>query len=1401
MRIVNFLFAILLFQLGYAQCPTPEISGDFYGCSGDLLSISVDTFDNNNTYMWTVSPGATIIAPVNGNTFVLLPDTTDGTFVLTLTETEPGGCSVSVTQDLVIEEPHTMICDDNLNVSLNESCFIDITADIMLENNPYPNGSYTVVVIDEEGDTVSANVNGFGFIGQELTVSVTHDCSENSCWGNITVEDKIAPVFDCPDDITVSCFDDSPIVNPPATDNCANAVTVTKILDQLNAEDCNGNISGIRTLRYIAEDPFGNKSDVCEFTVSYEFEDIDSVVWPRNYDGVDLMALSCDNDPQWDDNGDGYPNVEETGRPTLEGFELFLNNGLCKINATYSDDTLDICPSSFKLLRNWTVLDWCTGRVSMHIQIIKVLDEFGPIVVCAPDFDQEVYTRPYECLGDYPVPAPLVTFECSDSTFYTVEYLLANSQGQAPQGDDIIYVSDNVVSDGNGGYIIEDLPKGLTWLKYTITDQCENSTECFSELYIEDNVPPIPVCDQNTVVGLTTVDFAQVYANTFDDGSYDNCGDVYFEVRRMQAGCGEGTSFDESAIFCCDDVGKTLQVELRVWDDANCNGIYGDEIDVYVDSNNDGIIGNQGDRFVRRVADNSNTCMVNVQVQDKANPVIECPPNITVDCLDPTDEASTGGPATATDNCPGVIVELVNENDNIDQCRVGRITRVYAARDKSGLVADCSYTVTVRNLTPFTGSNINWNTVPNRELYGCMDVDTHPDQTGYPTWSADACASVGATYKDEFFSVQDSFCAKIFREWTVIDWCTFDENQNLGIWTYTQVIKLNNDVAPEFDNCRDVVECAFNDNCTGDIDLLMIATDDCTDSIDLDYIYTIDIDNDGSIDRPGGSFDLSGNYPVGEHKIIIEVSDGCRNYDECEFILTVEDCKEPTPYCLTEITTVIMPSTEMIDIWASDFDNGSFDNCTEHEDLLFSFSANTNDTQAIFDCDDLGVNDLEMWVTDEEGNQDFCQIQVRIQANDTVCGGTNRIAGFIQTIDQESISGVNVTLNDLTLNESTVSITDDSGLYEFYGVKSDSEYSISPVVDEEYMNGVSTLDLVLIQRHILGIDEFESPYNYVAADVNNNEKISAADLVALRKLILGIDSKYENNMSWRFVSEAKPIENENEVWPFVEEANIAPGDDLTESFNFIGVKVGDVNQSAKTNFSSEDSESRSNTPLLLSVENNTYNSGDLIKLDVTPEDVYELIGLQYTLDFNTTNLEFVGIEPGVINLNDGNIGLNYARKGLISTSWNNASYLSINENDVLFSVFFRALNTTEIKGNLTINSEITSAEAYNSSLEKESVVLTFRDINDVSSGLVVYQNNPNPFIENTTIGFDLSEAGTVGLEVYDMNGRLLISESRYFEKGNNSFVIDGSQLTTSGVLSYTISTADQKVHKKMVLIK
>jgi hypothetical protein len=58
--------------------------------------------------------------------------------------------------------------------------------------------------------------------------------------------------------------------------------------------------------------------------------------------------------------------------------------------------------------------------------------------------------------------------------------------------------------------------------------------------------------------------------------------------------------------------------------------------------------------------------------------------------------------------------------------------------------------------------------------------------------------------------------------------------------------------------------------------------------------------------------------------------------------------------------------------------------------------------------------------------------------------------------------------------------------------------------DNDPLNGVSTFDLVLINKHILGLEPLNSPYKMIAADANNSRSITTFDIVELRKLILGI---------------------------------------------------------------------------------------------------------------------------------------------------------------------------------------------------------------------------------------------------------------------------------------------------------
>jgi hypothetical protein len=73
----------------------------------------------------------------------------------------------------------------------------------------------------------------------------------------------------------------------------------------------------------------------------------------------------------------------------------------------------------------------------------------------------------------------------------------------------------------------------------------------------------------------------------------------------------------------------------------------------------------------------------------------------------------------------------------------------------------------------------------------------------------------------------------------------------------------------------------------------------------------------------------------------------------------------------------------------------------------------------------------------------------------------------------------------------------------------------SPV---EYLAGISILDLVRIQRHILGLQHFKHNANIVAADANNDRRVTAGDLSELRKLILGITSQLPSP-NYRFFTE------------------------------------------------------------------------------------------------------------------------------------------------------------------------------------------------------------------------------------------------------------------------------------------
>lgn len=461
-------------------------------------------------------------------------------------------------------------------------------------------------------------------------------------------------------------------------------------------------------------DTKGNLANPCCQYIYVYRNSLSTIEFPKNYDGLpgNHPTLSCHIF------GDSIPPVEHTGLPGSN----FCDNVQI---ATPVDVIIDLCERSYKIIRTHKVIEWCTGRVIVHNQIIKVLDDAGPDLDCPKNVT--ISTDDYTCSATYKVPRPVVSHECSEELTYHLSY---NSIAI----DDPDYISTNV-NQVTG--TITGLPIGFNWIQWTVTDDCGNFSTCRFRVTVEDRVRPVPVCDQFTVASITGNGKAIVDAFTFDDGSTDNCGILKFEARKMTDLCNFGTSlFTPFVEFCCEEVNTSVMVEMRVTD----------------------------------VHGNSNTCMVEVRVQDKLPPYItRCPADITLDCqADYNDLVVTGEP-TYVDNCEVISVKH-QDNVQVSQCGVGTVTRTWTVEDKQGYKNSCVQVITLIDDDPFWVNEenhldpfddivwpLNYET---KKCHSVLDPSNLPAPYDKPTFSDDNCSLVAIHHKDQVFKFVDGACEK-----------------------------------------------------------------------------------------------------------------------------------------------------------------------------------------------------------------------------------------------------------------------------------------------------------------------------------------------------------------------------------------------------------------------------------------------------------------------------------------------------------------------------------------------------------------------------------------------------------------------------------------------------------------
>jgi len=799
------------------------------------------------------------------------------------------------------------------------------------------------------------------------------------------------------------------------------------------------------------------------------------------------------------------------------------------------------------------------------------------------------------------------------------------------------------------------------------------------------------------------------------------------------------------------------------------------------------------------------------------------------------------------DNCGAVKVDTLTTG-SLNNCGAGTLYRTWTGTDQCGLLTtSCTQKLKVLHRSDFEilfPKDLDTNCINNPVVFN------NPTGENYPKVFDDDCEHIGISFQDQRFEIASDACYKIVRTWKIIDWCVYDPNQSKnykdfivdtsadyravsdntldrfcqfrylkdngdGVIIYTQIIKVVNKVAPTINMLDSTIVCAGDpESCLGHVALTMGVTDDCTAPSEIKWVVLVDSFNNGSVDKTiylvGATATLDGGFPVGEHKITFVASDLCGNTTTRENIVDVELCKKPTPYLLNGLAVDLMPidnnrdgtpESGMVVIWAQDFDAGSLAGCGQ-QIVAYSFSSDTSNKFKTFTCDSVGQRFVDVWVTDSYGNQDFVTTYILIQDNNHACSPGPQalkasISGKVKTEDQFDIEKVNVALDGSVMQPF---LTKADGTYAFPNMPVGGGYKIMPKKDVNPMNGVSTLDILLIQKHILGVLPIKSPYKLIAADINKSNDITTVDLVELRKLILGIYETFPTNQSWRFIPKGYVFKNPNNPFDggFPEHQSI-PAFNQNTFVDFVGVKIGDINSSVTANqllgaeFRSPGEE------LTLKTENIRFKAHEQVLVPIYAEDLIKLQGFQFTLSFNNQSLKFDQIIPGAVEMSNANFGTQKAAEGMITASWTTIKPAAIGDQP-LFTLKFIALQSAQLQDKLVINSVITKAEAYNGRNEVMGVKLLIGQSTDPGA-FVLLQNIPNPYTLETRIGYHMTASGSALLNVYDVNGRMIKQLNLKHQKGYNEVKINKKDLNASGVLYYQLQAPGFTATKKMVVLE
>ena len=757
--------------------------------------------------------------------------------------------------------------------------------------------------------------------------------NDNGCFGTssitASVSDVVPPIIVCPANTTVaadgSCSGTVGLHSPlSVSDNCNPNPTVTQ--SPASSAVLNGH-NDVETVTLTANDGNGNTAS-CSFTVTLKDVTKPNITCPANTtvaaDGSCNGTVGAHAPASVSDNCTVTPTVTQS---PASGTVLSGHNDSETVTLTANDGN---------------------GNTEFCMFTVTLKDVTPPSITCPAN---TTIAADASCSGTVGAYSPIsLSDNCNPSPSF-IQNPTSNTVLNGHNDSEIVTLT---ADDGNG-----------------------NTQFCTFTVTLKDVIKPTITCPANTTVA-ADASCSGVIGSHSPVSVGDNCTanptviqspipstalNGHNDVETLTLTADDGNGNTESCTFTVTlkDVTKpsiTCPANTTVAADASCSGVVGSHSPVSVSDNctlnptvtqspapSTVLSGHNDVETVTLTANdgNGNTqfCTFTVTLKDVTKPVIVCPANTTL-AADANCSSLLGSysAVSVSDNCtanpsvtqsPAPSTVLSGHND------VETVT--LTANDGNGNTANCTFTVTLKDVT--------------KPSISC------PANT---TLSADAnCSSLLGSYSP--ISVSDNCTANPtvtqspapstllsgHNDFELVTLTANDGNGNTQSCTFTVTLK---DITPPTVVCKPFTAAL---NAAGSA------------SITTADVFQSGADNCGTVNQVSvvpNTFNCSN---LGPNTVVLTVNDGNGNTSTCNATVTVVDLIPPTMLCKPVI--VALNTAGLATVTPAQINNGSTDNCT-----LASLSLSPN----MFGCLNLGVNTVTLTGTDQSGNTGTCQSTVTV---------------------------------------------------------------------------------------------------------------------------------------------------------------------------------------------------------------------------------------------------------------------------------------------------------------------------------------------------------------------------------------------------------------------------------------